>query len=164
MPALGGRNVLQVSYRDHTEEMTTHRVYTGEITAVSLPGLLTQIGAYTAATDAITLGQRAKESWGEETVVSNDAPASQAAQRESKLLVQYRGVTTEEPFTLTIGTVDDAQLNFVPGGGDAVIFSGAGASTTIADWVTAFEAIAKNPNDETEAVEVVGMRRVGRAS
>jgi hypothetical protein len=60
--------------------------------------------------------------------------------------------------------VDDTQLNFVPGGGDAVIFEGAGASATILAWVTAFEALAKNPNDETEAVEVTGIRRVGRAS
>jgi len=53
-------------------------------------------------------------------------------------------------------------LNFVPGGGDAVLFSGAGASTAITEWVTAFEAIARTPRSDANSVEVVGMRFVGR--
>lgn len=164
MPALGGRQVVNVGYRDATEEIGTLRVYADEITAASLPGFLTDMGAFVAATDAITLGVRARESWGEETVVSNAVPSDKAAQREMKLLVQYQGVTTEKPYTLTIPTIDPDVLNFVPGGGDAVQFEGAGASAAIAAWVTAFETLASAPDDEAEAVVVTGMRFVGRNS
>lgn len=165
MPALGGSQQLALSYRDATGEIGTMKVFFNEITAISLPGLLADIGDLTTATDAITLGIRAKESWGEVTIVSNDTPTNPAAQREAKLLVQYRGVTTEAPYTLTIPSVDFSTLVFLPGGGDAVAFTSAnGASAAIIAWVTAFEALASAPDDEAEAVEVVGMRFVGRNS
>lgn len=162
MPAIGGTQGVTETLRDDSGEITSHHVYTGEITAVSLPGLLTQIGAYRTAVEGITLGIVAKESWGEDTVVSNATPTNGAA-REYKLLVQYQGATTEKPYTLTIGTVDPSVIVRLPGGGDAVAFEAAnGASAAIQAWVTAFEAMAKAPDDEAESVVVVGMRTVGR--
>lgn len=163
MPALGGTQQFNLSYRDATGEIGTMKVYFDEITAVSLPGLLTGLGDFTTATDAITLGIRAKESWGEVTVVSNEVPTNPAAQREAKLLVQYQGATTEKPYTLTIPSIDFSKLVFLPGGGDAVAFTSAnGASAEIIAWVTAFEALASAPDDEAENVAVTGMRFVGR--
>lgn len=165
MPALGGRQPTSWSIRDATAESTSHIVYVDEITAASLPGLLTQLGAYQTALDAITLGVVARTGWGEDTVVSNAVPSNPAAQRESKLLVQYQGNTTEKPYTLTIGTIDYSKLVFLPGAGDAVAFDAAnGASAEIIAWVTAFEAMASAPDDEAENVTVVGMRFVGRNS
>jgi hypothetical protein len=165
MPAIGGRQKYNVTLRDATGEPTTHTVYFDEITAVSLPGLLTELGAYNTALIAITNGVLAKDFWGEETIVSNAVPSDPSAQRESKLLVQYQGVTTEKPFTLTIGTVDYSKLVFLPGAGDAVAFEAAnGASAEIQAWVTAFEALASSPDDEAENVAVTGMRFVGRNS
>jgi len=165
MPALGGRQKYSVTLRDATGEPTTHVVYFDEITAISLPGLLTQLGAYNTALLGITNGVLAKDMWGEETIVSNAVPSDPSAQRESKLLVQYQGVTTEKPYTLTIGTVDFDVLVFLPGAGDAVAFDAAnGASAAIQAWVTAFEALASAPDDEGENVVVTGMRFVGRNS
>jgi len=159
MPAIGGYQPISIQYLDHSNERKSLRVYGGEITAVSLPGFLTQFGALTAALDAVTLGTRSKESWGEETVVSNAVPASSAAQIETELLVQYQGATTEQPFSFRIPTADYTAFNFVANT-DEVILSGAGASAATTALITAFEAIAKSPNDETEAVVVTGMRVV----
>jgi len=162
MPAIGGRQKLSLSIRDATGEIGTTALYFGEITAVSLPGLLTELGAYRTAVEGVTIGTVAREAWGEETVISNATPSEASAQRECKLLVQYQGVTTEKPYTLTIPTVDFEVLNFVPGGGDAIIFQGAGASSEILAWVTAFQSLARTPDDEAELVTVTGMRYVGR--
>lgn len=164
MPALGGRQKYDITLRDATNEVTTHTIYFDEITPVSLPGLLGQLGVYNTALLGITNGVLAKDRWGEETIVSNAIPTDKSAQRESKLLVQYQGVTTQKPYVLTIGTVDFDVLNFVVGGKDAVIFQGAGASAAILAWVTAFEALASTPDNEAENVIVVGMRYVGRNS
>jgi len=163
MPPLGSRHKATITYGDVTEETSTMEVYTGAITAVSIGGFLTNFGALQTATDAITLGERRKQSWiGDETYVSNDWPTDKAAQRESKLLVTYRDTVTEEEFQMTIPTVDFDVLNFVPGGGDAVQFQAPGANAAIVSWVTAFEDIARTPRSDANAVEVVAMRYVGR--
>jgi hypothetical protein len=164
MPKLGGRQKYTVTLRDVSGEPTTHIVYFDEITSVSLPGLLDQLGDYNTALLGITNGVLAKDSWGEETIVSNANPTDQTAHRENKLLVQYQGVTTEKPYFLTIGTVDFSVLNISAITGDNVPFSGPTASPQIVAWVTAFEALASAPDDETENVEVIGMRYVGRNS
>lgn len=162
MPALGGRQPVKVQYRDYSGEVQTiQNMYSGEITAVSIAGFLTQFGALTAALDAVTLGVRAKESWGEETIVSNDRAAVKDAQIESELLVSLRGATTEAPFSFRIPTIDYTAFNYAdPPAGDTVILSGAGASAATTALITAIEDLLKAPWDETEAVEVIGMRVV----
>lgn len=161
MPAIGGRQPFSVSYRDYGGETKSIQVFTGEITAVSLAGLLADIGDLTTALDAVTLGVRAKEHWGEETIVSNDRAASKAAQIESELLVRVQGATTEAPWSFRIPTVDYTAFNYAdPPAGDAVIIAGAGASAATTALVAAIEALCKMPNDETEAVVVVGMEVV----
>lgn len=163
MPAIGSRHKSTIQYGDATHENSTMEIFNGPITALTIAGFLTEFGTLQTATDAITLGTRRKQTWvGDETIVTNDYPTDQTAQREMKLLVQYQDVTTEKQYTLTVPTIDPTVLNFVPGGGDAVLFAGAGASTEITDWVDAFEALAKAPDNDTHAVEVVGMRFVGR--
>jgi len=161
MPALGGRQPFSVSYRDYGGELKSIQVFTGEITAVSIAGLLADIGDLTAALDAVTIGVRAKEHWGEETIVSNARASSKAAQVESELLVRCQGATTESPWSFRIPTVDYTAFNYAdPPAGDSVIISGAGASSATTALVDAIEALCKMPNDETEAVVVVGMEVV----
>lgn len=163
MPPLGSSHKSRIVYGDVTEETSAVEIYNGAITAVSIGGFLTQFGTFQTATDAITLGTRRQQAWiGDLTIVSNAWPTDKAAQRESKLLVDYRDTVTEEVFQLTIPTIDFDVLNFVPGGGDAVLFAGAGASAAIIAWVTAFEAMARTPRSDANAVEVVAMRYVGR--
>jgi len=134
MPPLGGRQPFTVVYRDYSGETKSIRLYTNEITAVSIAGLLSELGDFTAALDAVTLGVRAKEHWGEETIVSNARAASKDAQVETELLVRCIGASTERPFSFRIPTVDYTAFNYAdPPAGDQVIISGAGASAQLAD-------------------------------
>ena len=129
MPALGGRQPFSVSYRDYSGETKSIQLFTGEITAVSLPGLLTDLGDLTTALDAVTLGVRARERWGEETIVSNARAATKDAQIESEMLVRLQGATTQAPFSFRIPTIDYTAFNYAdPPAGDSVILSGAGAT------------------------------------
>lgn len=161
MPAIGGRQPVTIQYLDYSGEVKSIRGYSGEITAVSLPGFLTAFGALQTALDAVTLGTRSKTSWGEETVVSNTRPSDKDAQIESELLVRLRGATSEAPWSFRIPTVDYTAFNYAdPPAGDQVIISGAGATAATTALVTAIEALLKMPDDETEAVEVVGMEVV----
>lgn len=163
MPPLGSVHKSRITYGDVTEETSSMELYNGAITAVSIGGFLTDFGNLQTATDAITLGTRRSQSWiGDLTTVSNLWPTDKNAHRENKLLVTYRDDVTEEEFILTVPTIDGEQLNFVPGGGDAVQFAGAGASATIIAWVTAFEAIARTPRSDANTVTVTGMQFVGR--
>lgn len=161
MPALGGRQPATWTYRDYGGEVKTIRLYTGEITAVSLPGLLEDLGDLQTALDAVTLGVRAKQSWGEETIVSNDRAEVKDAQVESEILVRCQGETTERPFSFRIPTIDYTAFNYAdPPAGDVIIIAGAGATAATTTLVAAIEALCKMPDDETEALVVVGMEVV----
>lgn len=161
MPALGGQQPATFQYRDYSGEVKTIRVYTGEITAVSLPGLLSDLGDLATALDAVTLGVRASQSWGELTTVSNQRAATKDAQVETEMLVRVQGATTERPWSFRIPTVNYTAFNYAdPPAGDSVILSGAGASAATTALIAAIEAVCKMPDDETEAVVVVGMNVV----
>lgn len=161
MPAIGGRQPVGVQFLDYSGEVDTIRLYAGEITAVSIAGFLADFGDLQTALDAVTLGTRSKQNWGEETVVSNTRPIDKDAQVETQMLVRVQGATSEAPWSFRIPTVDYTAFNYAsPPAGDQVIISGAGASAATTALVDAIEAFCKMPNDETEAVVVVGMEVV----
>lgn len=162
MPALGGRQPLGIQYRDYSGEVKSiQNLFSGEITAVSIAGFLTQFGTLQSALNAVTLGVLAKTSWGEETILSNDRAATKDAQIETEMLVSCRGATTEAPFSFRIPTVDYTKFNYAdPPAGDVVILSGGGATTETTDLVSAIQALVKTPWSETEACEVLSMRVV----
>jgi len=161
MPALGDVNPIGIAYRDYSGETKNIRLYSGEITAVTLPGFLTKFGALQTALDAVTLGVRAKQTWGEESIVSNARPTEKDAQVETELLVRCQGATSEAPFSFRIPTVDYTAFTYAdPPAGDQVIISGAGASAETVALIAAIEDLVKMPNDNTEGVVVVGMNVV----
>lgn len=161
MAQLGGRQPFTVVYRDFSGETKSIRLYTNEITAVSLPGLLTELNDFQTALDAVTLGVRAKSQWGEETIVSNLKATDKTAQIETEMLVRCHGATTEAPYSFRIPTVDYAAFNYAsPPAGDQVIIEGAGASAATLALVTAIQTTFKMPDDETEALVVDGMEVV----
>jgi len=163
MPAIGSVHKSTIKYGDATGENSTMEIYNAPITALNIAAFLADFGDLQTATDAITLGTRRQQSWiGDLTTVSNAYPTNPAAQRESKLLVNYMDNTTEKPYTMTIPTVDFSKLVFVPLGGDAVQFEGAAANADIVAWVAAFETLARSPDNDTHNVTVTGMRYVGR--
>ena len=163
MPPIGNEHVVKLGYRDVTDEVGDFEVNVGAITPVSLAGFLTDFGNLQTATDNITLGIRARQSWtGDITIVSNAKPTNNAAQRESKLRVNYMDDVTEEGFSVSIPTVDFAALVFLDGAKDAVAFKAAnGATAAMIAWVTAFETIARSPRSDQNTVTVTKMKFVG---
>jgi hypothetical protein len=161
MPALGTRQPAVYTILDHSGETKTIRLYTGEITTVSIDGLLTELATFESALDAVILGVRSKQSWGAETVVTNTVPAALDAQVETELLVRVRGTATEAPWSFRIPAVDYTAFNYAePPAGDQVILTGAGASAATTALKNAIEATFRMPDDDGETVDVVGMEVV----
>lgn len=159
MPALGTQHPGEYQVLDATGQRKGFRFYYDAVTAVSIAGLLTQLGTLTSAVEALILGTLAKSTFTiDENILSNTPPTDPSAQIGSNLLVLYQDATTEQPFSFNIPGIDYSILNFVEGGGNSVIFSGAGASTEITDFVTAFEAVASPPGAPSHNVVVTGMR------
>lgn len=162
---------LGFSILDYSREKKSFSLATGDVTAVSLPGLLTEVGDLREAIEGITLGVVSDESLSVfNTNLSNTPPASELAQVESAWLVTYEDVTEffDDPvnaipnegfgrlFTMTIPTADI--VGRLQTNSDLANLSNAG----IAAFVTAFEATARTPYGG--AVNVVSMRHVGRNS
>lgn len=162
MPAIGTRQPIGIQYLDYSgERKTIPNLFSGELTAVSLPGFLTNLAALEAALDAVTLGTRSKSSWGAETVVSNTRPSDKDAQIETEMLVYAQDATTEQPFSFRIPTVDYTAFNYAdPPAGDMAIISGAGATAATLALVVAIQDIARSPFNDSNLVEVLGMRVV----
>jgi len=154
---MGGR--VGYTLIDHSNEKTRHNIELQAITSGNLDSVLTNIGAYQTALGNIVLGTVSIEDV--HALIDNISeaiPASQFAQRELKLLIRYVGDTSGKTFTLTIGTPDLDSLEISPGS-QFVNLSDAGI---MAAWVTAFEAIARSPESDTETVTVVSAQVVGR--
>ena len=160
MAAIGTVHPGDMQLLDHTGQRKSFRFFYDAVTAVSIAGLLTQMGTFKDATAAICLGTIAKTLFGiDENVLSNTPPSGEGAQIGSALLVQYQDATDEAPFSLNIPAIDYSKLVFLPGAGNAVAFKEEnGASAEIIAWVTAFEALCSPPNAPTHNVTVTGMR------
>lgn len=144
------------SILDYSEETSTFRFNFGAITAISLPGFLTNFGALRTALGNIIVGTIKKESWvGDSTLLSNVPPIDSNAQVELKFLLSYEGDTSKKTYRQEIPTPDTSK---VIAGTDKVDLT----DTDIAAYVTAFETIARSPDDDTETVTVLDMELVGR--
>lgn len=153
---------------DYSKEKSVSRFNTGAVTAVSLPGLLTEIGTLRGAIDGITLGTLNRESLAVfDTPLSNVPPTDKNAQREDKWLVTYEDNTQ----------FFDPPTNAIPNEGYRKLFSVEIATpdrtlvvnnSDFADitappmsaFVAAFEAMCKSPYGGT--AHVISVKYVGR--
>lgn len=157
-----------LTVNDYDNEKSPMKIHVGAVTAVSLPGLLTQIGTFRTAVDGLTIGVLQKEALTAfSTILSQTLPTSEFAQRETKWVVKYHDNTQFfdapvnaipnagylKPFDFEIGAADLALLanndDFLPL-----------AQTQAAALVTAFEAMARSPYGG--AVIVDSIQQVGR--
>lgn len=153
---------------DYSKEKSTTRFNTGAVTAVSLPGLLTEIGALRSAVDGITLGTMNREGLQVfDTPLSNTPPTDKNAQREDKWLITYEDNTQyfdpptnaipnegyKKLFSIEIATPD---RTLVVNNSDFADITAAPMST----FVTAFEAMCKSPYGGT--AHVISAKYVGR--
>lgn len=140
---------------DYDRETGSTNIQTGAVTAVSLPGLLTQIGNLRTAIAGITRGTISGESlYAFRTKLSNTPPADPLAQREAVWVVHYEDVTAffDDPvnsipnegfgknFTVAIPTADYSGTHLLANSADADL-----TDADIAAFVTAFEAMARSP-------------------
>lgn len=145
-----------VTVLDYSEEKSGTSFSIGAITAVSIAGFLSQFGAWKTALGNIILGTVSKDRWvGDATDISNTPPGSPTAQIELKWLVTYEGASTKKKFRQELPTADPSKTI---AGTDLADLT----DTDVAAYVTAFEAVAKSPDDDTEGVNVLDMRLVGR--
>lgn len=139
---------------DNSREKASFSLATGEVTAVSLPGLLTEVGDLRGAIEGITLGNVHKEQLSVfDSTLTNAPPASELAQVETVWVVVYEDTLEffDDPvnaipnegygklFTLKIPTADIVgrlQLN-----SDEADLT----DTQIAAFVSAFETTARSP-------------------
>lgn len=162
---------LGFSHIDYSREKASWSIATGEVTAVSLPGLLTEVGALRSATNGITLGDVSDERLSVfDTNLSNTPAASPLAQVESSWLVTYEDNLPffDDPvnaipnegfgrlFTVTIPTADIAATGRLQANSDHANL----AETGMAAFVTAFEATARSPyGGTTNIVDIVFVGR-----
>jgi len=161
---------LSFTMLDEGREKSSFSLATGEVTAVSLPDLLTEVGALRTAIEGITLGVVSDEALSVfNTNLSNTPPADVNAQIERAWLVTYEDNLPffDDPinaipnegfgrlFTLTIPTADISGGRKVANSDEGVL-----TETSMAAFITAFEETARSPYGGT--VNVVKITHVGR--
>lgn len=154
---------------DHSNEIGRVNIHTGNVTAVSLPGLLTEVGALRGAIEGITLGVVSRESLKVfDTQLANEPPVDENAQVERGWLVSYEdnlpffddpvnaipNAGYHKKFTVVIPTAD-IEGRLLPESDKADL-----TDTQMAAFVTAFETTARSPYGGT--VTVLEVRHVGR--
>lgn len=151
------KSEYSVKYIDWSQESANMSMVVEQITAGNQVATLGLLDTLLAATQAITEGQAARS---RVTLRVQDEdttpPTAESAQRERKWLVFYHDDTTGKKYRLEIPT---ALLtgNLVAGTDLADL-----AATNIAAWVTAFEAVAKDPDTGLNDVVVDKIQHVGR--
>lgn len=143
--------------RDRARQLSTAKIYNGPITALSLPGFLTELGQMRTAIDNITLGIIAQESWvGDLTVISAALPTDENARRERKWLGRYHDTVTSQKYTFEIPTAD-LTVGMIPESDYGDITQGA-----LLAFKTRFDSFARSPDSDANAVVLDSMQHVGR--
>lgn len=154
---------FEIAYMDAGNEVGRFSAYGTQITNDDATGNIeeatTAFNALVTAADAITLGVRPRQRYYSEQIFTVAQPTN-GANRETKLLVQFRDATTGQRFTATVPTLDPTIPEYVQNINvkDAVALDSPAAIVT---FVSAFEAFVQAPTTHN-AVEVVGLRVVGR--
>jgi len=151
MPVLpaGTRAKASISYLDAGGERGSFSMFAPVVTAENLDDQATAWGDVLTAADAITLGNRVKDTYVDETVYAAARPTNGAA-REIALKVIFRSAATGQTWESLLPTLDVTQVTYDPnyGAKDVVLLSG----TAVAALVTALNAMPpKNPYDATYA-------------
>lgn len=164
---------LSVGFLDYSDERSSTSVHTGNITAVSLPGTLTQIAAFITAIDAITMGTITFDALqAYRTPRGTGLPSDPNAQRERGFRVFYVDTLPffDDPinaipnagygksFHYDVPTANFDLTDLFPLNSDEADL----AQTQIAAFITAFEALGRSPYGGT--VNVTKIVGIGKAT
>jgi len=127
-----------LSILDNSEETGKTDFNIGDLTAVSLPGALTQMGALQTAIEGVILGTVSVSRWGDADNISNTPPASPLAQRGVKWTVLMEDDTLHTKFKNLLPTAD---LSLLAAGEEELdLTAGAGLALKVA-----IEDLARSP-------------------
>lgn len=154
---------------DYNGETSTTTIHTGAVTAVSLPGLLTDIAAWRAAITGVIIGnQRSDRLTAYNTNLNPFLPSDPNAQVERKWQLNY--VDSTQFFDAPVNSIPNAgygkkfQVEIATADASLVLpnseYMDIGVGSPGEDLVTAFEAIARSPYGG--AVSVTDVILVGR--
>ena len=153
------KSEYSVSWRDFSDEKSTSSMTTVQLTAGNVVATLGLLDALLGAMSAITEGNAESSRVTFRAQEENPGrPTSESAQRERKWLVFYHDDTTAKKYRMEIPTAWLTD-NMVPGTDLADL-----AATNIAAFVTAFEAVAKDPDTGLNDVIIDKIQHVGRRS
>lgn len=138
------------------QESTNTSVAITTLNAGNLVAQTALISDLENALEGICIGNPARSEIVLNRTVISTAPASDPfAQRETKWLIRYHGVTLGEKFQVTLGTADLDQLT----GNSEFLDLTAGTGLALK---TAWEAIVKSPGDGAEGTVLDSVQFVGR--
>lgn len=141
-----------------TPEITSTTFPVTTLTPANVAAIQTLMGNLATAIAGITIGAVQKN----ETVyarnqLSTSPAASQLAQRENKWLMRYHDATTNQKFSLSVGTAD---LTALPNNEEFLdLTAGDGLALK-----TAFEAVVVSPANSSNATVLDSVQFVGRSS
>lgn len=144
-----------VQITDYSNEKSSFGVTSVTVNAGNIAAQQTAAAALIGAIDDLTIGEVTKQTMNLVILDTPAIPTSPFAQRELKWLVQYQGASGKM-YSLEIAAPDITD-NVAPNTDIADL-----ASTDWAAFVTAFEAFAREPDNGTGTVTVIGARLVGR--
>jgi len=144
------------SYRDWSGEVSSFEFTTLALDGSSYSALGTLYSAFDAAVADLTSGQLAKKAFGNRTIESSENGPF-GANRENKILLTYKGDTSEKLFRVEIPCPNLVEANLLANSDMLDMANG-----EVAALVTAFEDLARSPDNGTETVTVISLRFVGR--
>lgn len=145
----GTRQKGSISYLDAGGERAAFSAFLPVITAENLDAQATAWAAVLTAADALTLGNRVRDTYVDDTYYVAARPTNGAA-REIALKIIFRSAATGQTWSSLLPTLDVSVITYDPnyGAKDVVLLSG----TAVAALVTALNAMPpKNPYDATYA-------------
>lgn len=160
LPA-GTYGIAEASWLDAGNEIGRLKTYGNILSAANFTTQTTAFNAFIAAVQAVVLGERTRQLYGNETLYAVTQPANGAA-REIKLFVQCQDDTNGQKFNFSIPTLDPTIPEYVQNvnARDVIVID---SPTAIATLVTAIEGFVINPQTGNAAV-VIGMKVVGRST
>lgn len=161
------QNSVVFSIDDYNKESSKTSLNIGPITVLNFAAVRDAIDDYKAALANMIIGEIRKTTISEQFAESADPVTDQNAQRERKWVVTYRDVTQFFDVANTINNVGFGNLYSieVPTAKASLLANNQEIAdltdTTVAAYVTAFEAIQNSPTGGNET-EVVEIKLVGR--
>lgn len=146
-----------VQFIDASNEKSTASVTSTALTSANFDAQATAFNALRTAMQALSLGDISQYAISTITNPAYTVPTNPFAQRELKWLVTYLGATSGKTFQMEIPAADLGNDHLVAGTDQADT-----ADSDWTDFITAFEAFAKSPDNPAEAVTFVNAKLVGR--